>query len=160
MSDDNTQTTGLEQIPVNCTFTINKDDLPAGSDSFDISDHTDDIVEIVRNNWKLEEWVEEIASSRIQSDYEYDIEKGMEAYENFQNLDLDDFDEFTNLVRRVNALDNEDGEDDNNDIARLWKEVHRLSKTLAEVSRLFATWATYERDTAEPEVIDFFGSAS
>lgn len=160
MSDDNTQTTGLEQIPVNCTFTINKDDLPAGSDSFDISDHTDDLVEIVRNSWKLEEWVEEIASSRIQSDYEYDIEKGMEAYENFENLDLDDFDEFTDLKRRVNALDSEDGDDENNDITRLWKEVHRLSKTLAEVSRLFATWATYDRQSAEPETLEFFGSAS
>jgi len=154
MSDDNTQ------IPVNCTFTINKDDLPAGSDSFDISDFTDGIVELIRNNWKLEEWVEELASSKMESDYSYEIEKGVEAYENFENLDLDDFDEFTSLVRRVNALDNEDGEDDNNDIARLWKEVHRLSRTLLEVSRLFATWATYERDTAEPEVIDFFGSAS
>ena len=154
MSDDNTQ------IPINCTFTINKNDLPAGSSSFVISDHTDDIVEIIRNNWKLEEWVEEVASSRIQSDYEYEIDRGVQAYENFENLDLDDFDEFTNLVRRVNALDNEDGEDPNNDITRLWKEVHRLSKTLAEVSRLFVTWATYDRESAEPETIDFFGSAS
>ena len=160
MSDDNTQTTGLEQIPVNCTFTINKDDLPAGSDSFDISDHTDDLVEIVRNSWKLEEWVEEIASSRIQSDYEYDIEKGMEAYENFENLDLDDFDEFIDLKRRVNALDSEDGDDENSDITRLWKHVTRLEKTLEEVARLFATWSTYERDTAEPETLEFFGSAS
>ena len=160
MSDDNTQTTGLEQIPVNCTFTINKDDLPAGSDSFDISDHTDDLVEVVRNSWKLEEWVEEIASSRIQSDYEYDIEKGMEAYENFENLDLDDFDEFIDLKRRVNALDSEDGDDENSDITRLWKHVTRLEKTLEEVARLFATWSTYDRDSAEPEVIDFFGPAS
>lgn len=123
MSDDNDI-----EIPVNCTFTINKDDLPAGSDSFDIIDYTDGIVEIVRNNWRLEEWVEELASSKMESDYSYEIEKGVEAYDNFENLDLDDFDEFTELRRRVNALDNEDGEDDNNDIACLWKEVHRLSK--------------------------------
>tara|TARA_R110002012_G_C11330026_1_gene576899 strand:- start:15 stop:551 length:537 start_codon:yes stop_codon:yes gene_type:complete len=154
MSDDNTQ------IPINCTFTINKDDLPSGSD-IDLShdNHKDEIIDIVKNSWRIEEWIEELASSKIESDYSYEIDKGVQAYDNFENLELDDFDSFNDLYRRVNELDQEDG-DGNSDITRLWRHVMRLEKTLEEVSRLFVTWANYDSSSATQETIHFFGSTS
>jgi hypothetical protein len=146
-----------EEIPINCSFTINKEDLPSGSESIDLSDdcHKDEIIDIVRNSYQLEEWVEEIASSRIESDYSYEIEKGEQAYDQLENLDLEEFEEFKDLQLLVRELN---GDDQNSDLNRLWKEVGRLHKVMEEVARLFATWSNFDPEQADEETIAFFGT--